>query len=102
MQNFDHILARTSYNILEGLEGIKHRKIKTTKQKKRMIVELWNHTIDVAITTTESPFDKAVLKGYYGSITANTLENLDIEDVYVLVKKFAFIMAMMDGGKKDE
>ena len=101
MQNFDHILAGTSRTILEGLEYIRCRKIKTTNQRKRMIVELWNHTLDVAISTTESPVDRAILKGYYGCITASSLEGLDMEQTYIFVKKFAMIMAMEEVWKDE-
>lgn len=87
------ILAGCSRSILEQVEYLKtNKKIKTVTQKKRCLLDTWNHAIDIAVSATDNEQAIAILRGCYGLVTSSILKELKIEECYELVKKWAMRM----------
>lgn len=90
MMDIQMILAGCSRSILEQVEYLKtNKKVKTVGRKKRCLIDIWNHAIDIAITATDNPDAIAVLKGCYGLVTSSILKNMEIDECYNLVKQWA-------------
>lgn len=103
MSQSSNILAGTSRGILQQVEGVmNNKKIKTDKQRKRYLVEAWNHMIDMGVTATDDRKLVSLLKSYYGCITQATLESLTMDEAYKFVRLWSMQLCLGLTGWKEE
>lgn len=91
----------TGSHILSEIELIKNNKrIKTDGRRKRALVDTWNWSIDRAIDerNSNSAYERAVFRSYYGAISEITFKNLTIKECYKIMTKLATDMTLIGKG----